>query len=185
MSVTIRELEYFVAVADHKHFGRAAESCQITQPTLSTQVRKLENQLGVSLLDRSSRTVQLTAVGEVIALQARKILQEQRNLLQLALDNQSPLGGEFRLGVIPTVAPYLLPKVLPSVRAELPKLHLHLSEVQTEVLVAKLQSREIDAGVLALAHRRPWFDRCGSLHGEVSVRSEQEPREGKENPRNA
>ena len=155
MSFTLRELEYLVAVADHGHFGRAAEACAVTQPTLSTQLRKLEHNLQISLIDRATRQVRLTSVGETIVAQARKILYERQVLLQLALHNLDPLGGEFRLGVIPTVAPYLLPRALPDIRSELPNLHLSLMEAQTEVIVSKLQSGLLDAGVLAFPVDEP------------------------------
>lgn len=149
MKATFRQLEYFIAVLDYGNFRRAAEACCVSQPTLTLQIQKLERQLEVELLHRSHRQVKASAAGCAIATQARKVLQEHRGLLEIAEENRNPLGGEFRLGVIPTVAPYLLPRVLPKVHTRLPSLRLHLAEIQTENLLDQLDSGSLDAGILA------------------------------------
>ena len=108
-AVTLTELRYVVAVADTGHFGRAAEECHVSQPTLSTQIKKLEDQLGVSIFERTSKRVRLTAAGERIVERARTILEEVRTIGDLARGHREPLDGPFRLGVIPTLGPYFLP----------------------------------------------------------------------------
>ena len=118
--MNLRDLKYLVAVADLRHFGRAAEACFVSQPTLSTQIRKLEDFLGVTLIERNNRQVLLTATGEKIVARARIVLREADQLVRLAKQASDPLGGEFRLGVIPTAAPYLLPRMLPALRARSP-----------------------------------------------------------------
>lgn len=147
--MNLRDLKYLVAVAEHRHFGRAAAACFVTQPTLSTQVRKLEEQLGVTLIERG-RKVLLTPVGEAIVAQARTVLDGVAELSRLADEHRDPLGGDFRLGIIPTVAPYLLPLVLPPVRRALPNLNVQLTEGQTANILALLVAGALDAVVLAL-----------------------------------
>ena len=111
--MNLRDLRYLVAVAEHRHFGRAAESCFVSQPTLSTQLKKLEETLGVVLLERSNRRVMLTPEGEQIVKQTQRILIEVNSLTALSEQLRDPMGGDLRVGIIPTMAPYLLPKVLP------------------------------------------------------------------------
>ena len=147
--MNLRDLKYLVAVAEHRHFGRAAAACFVTQPTLSTQVKKLEEQLGVTLIERG-RKVLLTPVGEAIVAQARTVLHGVAELSRLADAHRDPLGGDFRLGIIPTVAPYLLPLVLTPVRRALPNLNVQLTEGQTANILAMLLAGELDAVVLAL-----------------------------------
>ncbi len=120
--MNLRDLRYLVAVAEHKHFGRAAEACFVSQPTLSTQLKKLEETLGVTLIERSNRQVMLSPAGEQIVLQAQKVLREVNTLTAMAEQFRDPLGGDFRLGVIPTVAPYLLPFILSPMRKAFPNL---------------------------------------------------------------
>ena len=110
--MNLRDLKYLVAVAEHRHFGRAAEACFVSQPTLSTQLKKLEETLGVTLIERSNRQVMLVAEGEKIVEQAQRILAEVNILTAMSEQIREPMGGELRLGVIPTIAPYLLPKIL-------------------------------------------------------------------------
>ena len=147
--MNLRDLKYLVAVAEHRHFGRAAEACFVSQPTLSTQVRKLEDTLGVTLIERG-RKVLLTPVGEVVVAQARNVLRGVAELSRLADEHRDPLGGDFRLGIIPTVAPYLLPLVLTPVRQALPNLAIQLTEGQTANILAMLLAGELDAVVVAL-----------------------------------
>ncbi len=150
MSVTLRQLEYLVALSKHNSFAKASFSCSVSQPTLSLQVRKLEQRLGLILVDRRVRGVRLTAAGKAIADQARVVLREHKSLIHIAQSNVNPLGGNLGLGLIPTIAPYLLPMVLPTIRQRLPELRLHIFENQTSTLVNNLNSGVLDAGVMAL-----------------------------------
>jgi LysR family hydrogen peroxide-inducible transcriptional activator len=139
-----------VAVAEHNHFGRAADACFVSQPTLSTQLKKLEETLDVVLVERTNRAVMLTPVGVQIVAQAQRVLDEVKQLEHLAEQHKDPLGGDFRLGIIPTVAPYLLPIILGPMREAFPNLRISLTEAQTTVVSAGLKSGDLDAVVLAL-----------------------------------
>jgi LysR family transcriptional regulator, hydrogen peroxide-inducible genes activator len=148
--VNLRDLEYLVAVAEHRHFGRAAEACFVSQPTLSTQIKKLEQELGVELIERTPRQVLLTDAGERVVARARAVgreVQEIRDIARLARD---PESGSVRLGIFPTLAPYLLPHVVPTVHSRFPHLELLLVEEKTEVVLQRLRTGDLDAGVLAL-----------------------------------
>lgn len=123
-AITLTALRYVVAVADSGHFGRAANECHVSQPTMSTQIKKLEEQLGVSLFERTSKRVRLTAAGERIVERARAIFEEVRAIGDVARGQREPLAGTFRLGVIPTLGPYLLPWLLPPLQAAFPGLRL-------------------------------------------------------------
>ncbi len=147
---TIRQLEYLVAVEETRHFGRAARQCAVTQPALSTQIQQLEELLGVQLFERSRRRVVVTPEGEQVIARARRTLRELDDLLDAARAARRSLAGPLRLGVIPTVAPYLLPPLLPRVRAALPELELVLREDQTARLVERLESGGLDLLLLAL-----------------------------------
>lgn len=148
--MNLRDLKYLVAVAEQRHFGRAAAACFVSQPTLSTQLKKLEEELGVTLIERTNRQVMLTAVGERVVAQAQRVLREARAITTIAEEYVDPFGGEFRLGVIPTVAPYLLPKILGPIRRALPKLRIQLTEGQTAVISRMLREGDLDAVILAL-----------------------------------
>ena len=148
--MNLRDLKYLVAVAEHRHFGRAAEACHVSQPTLSTQVRKLEEFLGVTLIERNHRQVLLTPIGDKIVEQAQAVLRETDQLVKLAQQARDPFGGEFRLGVIPTIAPYLLPRILPAIRETFPELEIQLTEAQTDVITRELRQGRLDAVILAL-----------------------------------
>ena len=148
--MNLRDLKYLVALAEHRHFGRAADACFVSQPTLSTQLKKLEETLGVTLIERNRRRVILTPVGKSIVAQAGTVLQNVDQLLRLADGHRDPLGGDFRLGMIPTLAPYLLPLVLAPVRRALPKLKMQITEGQTAEITRMLQAGALDAVVLAL-----------------------------------
>lgn len=148
--VSLRALGYLVALAEARHFGKAAERCFVSQPTLSAQVKKLEEQLGVQLVERGQRHARLTAIGERIVERARRVLDEAREIEELARNHQDPLAGELRLGLIPTVGPYLLPHVAGPVHARFPKLRLLLVEHQTHRLVRLLKEGELDVAILAL-----------------------------------
>lgn len=147
--ITLRQLRYFIAVATHRHFGRAAEECAVSQPALSVQIQELEGQLGATLIERRRNAIALTELGQEVELRARRILAEVRDLADLALDGTSP-GGRLTLGVIPSVAPYLLPAALPLVHARLPDLDLTLREAQTRTLLREMEDGQVDAAVLSL-----------------------------------
>jgi len=148
--VNLRDLEYLAAVAHHRHFGRAAEACFVSQPTLSTQLRKLEQELGVELVERSPRQITLTGAGTQIVERARIILSETANIREIARQFSDPESGTLRIGLFPTLAPYPLPHVVPSVRARFPDLELLLIEEKTEDLLERLRRGDLDVCVLAL-----------------------------------
>lgn len=146
---TLRQLQYLTAVVDEKHFGHAAEKCFVTQSTLSAGIQDLEELLEVSLLERTNRKVLPTAIGEEIAGRALQILSLSEDLVDLAQSERNPLSGRIQVGIIPTISPFLLPKVLPTVRQQLPDLEIVLIEDQSERLLDKLEAGNIDVAVLA------------------------------------
>ncbi|MEM7611968.1 MAG: LysR substrate-binding domain-containing protein [Pseudomonadota bacterium] len=146
----LRMLNYLVALDDHRHFGRAADACFVTQPTLSTQIKKLEEQLGVTLVERHNKGIQLTPTGEAIAARARHLLREAEGINELAELHQDPQAGRIKIGLIPTVAPYLLPLVAPSLGDQYERLRCLYLEVQTDPLMENLRAGDIDLGILAL-----------------------------------
>jgi len=148
--MNLRDLRYLVALADQKHFGKAAAACHVSQPTLSAQIKKLEDYLGVKLLERQPRAVVLTEVGHELVERARRVLRESDEIIHLARDFRDPLAGNLSVALIPTIAPYLLPLVAKKLRKQLPKLRLMLYEYQTTTLLAKLRNGDIDVGILAL-----------------------------------
>jgi LysR family hydrogen peroxide-inducible transcriptional activator len=148
--LTLRQLEYVVAVADHRSFRRAAEACSVTQPALSAQIAQLEETLGVQIFERDRRKVLVTPTGSELVARARTTLASAAALVDTARTAAQPLSGTLRLGVIPTIAPYLLPVVLPAVRAAYPLLRLVLREEQTASVLAQLDDGRLDAGILAL-----------------------------------
>jgi LysR family hydrogen peroxide-inducible transcriptional activator len=148
--LTIRELGYLVALADHGHFGRAAEACCIGQPTLSTQLSKLEKKLGVTLFERTSKSVEITPAGQKILSKARQIIAEAERIIELGHRHEDPLSGKFRLGIIPTLSVYLLSWLVPVLKKAAPKLKLIPHEDLTTHLVDALHHHEIDAALLAL-----------------------------------
>jgi LysR family transcriptional regulator, hydrogen peroxide-inducible genes activator len=148
--MNLKDLKYLVALADTGHFGKAAERCFVSQPTLSAQLKKLEEYLGVKLVERQPKNVQLTDVGKQIVIRARRMLDEGDEIVALARSNTDPLAGKLKVGLIPTVGPYLLPRVMPKIRKAVPQLGLMLYEYQTEELLKRLRDGEIDVGILAL-----------------------------------
>jgi LysR family hydrogen peroxide-inducible transcriptional activator len=148
--MNLRDLRYLVALADERHFGRAAERCFVSQPTLSAQIRKLEEYLGVVLVERQPRRVSLTETGARIVERARRVLLEADAIVALAKSDRDPLAGPLKVALIPTVGPYLLPHVAGRLRRALPRLKLLLYEHQTGPLLAKLADGELDLGILAL-----------------------------------
>jgi len=150
MELKLKDLRYLVALADQRHFGRAAARCFVSQPTLSAQLKKLEQSLGVQLIERAPNNVSLTAVGEEIVARARRILEASEEVVGLARTHHDPLGGRLRVALLPTIGPYLLPQVAPLIRKALPRLQLHLYEYQTAPMLEKLHAGELDLGILAL-----------------------------------
>ncbi len=148
--MNLRDLRYLVALAEHRHFGRAAEASFVSQPTLSTQIKKLEDELDVSLVERTPRKVLLTEVGKEIAQRARDVLTEVEQIRAIARRTRDPESGTIRLGIFPTLGPYLLPHVIPRIRERFPRLELLLVEEKTEVLLRQLREGRLDAGILAL-----------------------------------
>lgn len=153
MRVTTKQLAYLVAVADHRHFRKAAEASFVSQPALSAQIQQLELSLGVTLVERNRRNVMLTSVGEEVVARARSILRDLDDLSAAARRSAAPFSAPLSLGVIPTVAPYVIPRLLPSIRAVLPDLQLHLREEQTSRLLTKLRQGSLDIALLALPVR--------------------------------
>lgn len=156
--MNLRDLRYLIALADLRHFGRAAEACHVSQPTLSTQVRKLEEELGVALVERAPRQVMLTPAGRDIVERARRVLADVEQMRETARRTADPEAGTVRLGIFPTLGPYLLPHVVPGLRARFPRLELLLVEEKTEVLLGMLRDGRLDAAVLALPLHEDWLE---------------------------
>ncbi|PIQ23579.1 DNA-binding transcriptional regulator OxyR [bacterium (Candidatus Blackallbacteria) CG17_big_fil_post_rev_8_21_14_2_50_48_46] len=148
--MNLRDLEYLIALDELRHFRKAAEKCYVSQPTLSGQLKKLEQELGVQLVERTRHRVFLTPVGQEIVNKARRIMQEVEYIQELAQMAGDPLRGPLRIGLIPTLGPYLLPLIIPAIRKGLPGLELYLHEIQTADLLKRLASGELDVGILAL-----------------------------------
>lgn len=162
--MNLQDLRYLVALAEHRHFGRAAEACFVSQPTLSTQLRKLEKELGVELVERNPRRVMLTEIGTQIADRARTVLREADGIGELARQARDPASGSLRIGLFPTLGPYLLPHVVPTLHRQFPELELLLVEEKTEVVLQHLRDGSLDVGVLAMPvhdeslHEEPLFE---------------------------
>jgi LysR family hydrogen peroxide-inducible transcriptional activator len=149
-SITFRQLRFLVALAEELNFSRAAEACHVSQPTLSTGLKELEEALGVQLAERSRRHVILTPIGQEVAARARGLLNGAREVEDLAAQHRNPEAGDLRLGAIPTIGPFLIPKALPAIRAALPNLRLFLREEVTESLLEGLAAGRLDVALLAL-----------------------------------
>ena len=147
--MNLRDLRSVLAVAAHRHFGKAAEACFVSQPTLSGQIKKLEEQLGVTIFERTNRSVEITPIGEQLLVHARRAIEQVEAMENLARAAQDPLAGPLRLGVIPTIGPYLMPLILPPMRQEYPRLNLVLREEITEQLLVHLRRHELDAVLIA------------------------------------
>jgi LysR family hydrogen peroxide-inducible transcriptional activator len=147
-----KQLQYFVALADAEHFGRAAEAVHVSQSAFSNAIKELEIRLDTQLVDRTNRRVTITATGQQIATQARLCLSDVESLVEMAAGQKRPMTGELRLGVIPTIAPFLLPRALPKLRRQYPDLRLYLTEDQTHRIYERLMDGELDVLLLAL----PW-----------------------------
>jgi LysR family hydrogen peroxide-inducible transcriptional activator len=148
--VTLQDLRYVVAIADYGHFGRAAAACDIGQSTISTQIKNLEKQLGVTLFERTTKSVSVTEVGAEIVVRARQILADVEAIVSVGQHISGPLAGGFSLGVIPTLGPYLLPWLVPALKCDYPELRLALREDLTTPLLERLGSHRLDAALLAL-----------------------------------
>ena len=149
---TLKQLRYFLALTETEHFGKAAERCFVSQSAFSNAIQELETTLGVRLVDRTNRSVTITSTGQEVAVQARLVLRDLDGLVDLTRGQGEPLTGELRLGVIPTIAPFLLPGVLPKLRKQHPKLELLLAEDQTDRIHRRLLDGDLDVLLLAL----PW-----------------------------
>jgi LysR family hydrogen peroxide-inducible transcriptional activator len=149
-NLTLRQLRYFEAVAKHAHFGRAAEACAVSQPALSVQIKELEETLGQALFERTARKVRLTGFGEEFAKRVREILRAVEELGELARTSRDALAGRLRMGIIPTMAPYLLPSVIQRLTRAFPGLDLHVRETLTTGLLHELKDGRLDAAILAL-----------------------------------
>ncbi len=160
---TIKQLQYLVALRQHGHFGKAAEACFVTQSTMSAGLRDLENSLGIVLVERTRRIVRFTALGEKVADKAVRVLREAEELAELARAEGKPLHGELRMGVIPTIAPFLLPAMLPRLRKEWPSLKLYLREETSQAACEALHRGQLDCVLLALPYP------CGEVESEVLI----------------
>lgn len=148
--MNLRDLQYLTAVAEHLHFGRAAEACHVSQPTLSMQIKKLEDTLGVQLIERTNKQVMLTAIGQEVVTRARRILAEVAQMKTAAESSRDPFAGTLRMGLFPTLAPYLLPSLMPLLHQHFPKLDLLLVEEKTPELIAQLEAGQLDCALLAM-----------------------------------
>jgi LysR family hydrogen peroxide-inducible transcriptional activator len=157
---TIKQLQYLVALRQHGHFGKAADACFVTQSTLSAGLRELEISLGVVLVERTRRVVRFTALGEKVAEKAVRVLREAEEMAELARAEGKPLHGELRMGVIPTIAPFLLPAMLPRLRKEWPSLKLYLREETSQAACEALHRGQLDCVLLALPYP------CGDVEAE-------------------
>src|SRR3546814_4083286 len=162
--MNLRDLRYLAAVAEHRHFGKAAEACFVSQPTLSTQLKKLEQELGVQLVERNPGHILLTEAGERVLERAQVMLRAADDIRSIARRAADPDAASLRIGLIPTLAPYLLPHVVPELHERFPKVELLLVEEKTEVVLQRLREGRLDAGVLALPvpdehlHVEPLFE---------------------------
>lgn len=147
--MTLTQLQYIVALDTYRHFAKAADACHVTQPTLSMQIQKLEDELGVSLFDRNQHPVGITEVGRNIIDQAKIVLAESEKIQAITQEAMGRYEGEFRLGIIPTIAPSLLHRFLPKFRQKMPGIHLVIEELQTEQIIEKLKKDQLDAGIMA------------------------------------
>ncbi len=153
--MTLNELRYIVAVAQTQHFSKAAEACHVSQPSLSIAIRKLEEELGITIFQRGKRQVKVTPEGEAVVQQAQKVIEEAEKLTYLKSIQKSPLEGVLKIGAIFTIGPYLYPSLIPYMRQHFPQMPLHIDEDYTENLRKKLLTAEIDIAVLALPFSDP------------------------------
>jgi LysR family transcriptional regulator, hydrogen peroxide-inducible genes activator len=184
--VTLRQLRYLDALAQYRHFGRAAEACAVTQPALSMQIRQLEKELEVELIERRFGEAALTDIGAEVARRGERVLAAARDLVDFARHRGRVLSGRLRLGIIPTLAPYVLPKVLPDLHADYPDLIIELRETQTKVLLEELTGGDLDAVMLALPLPEGDTESISLFHDPFLLAvpaSDPLPREARVNPR--
>ena len=153
--MTLTQLDYIVAIDTHRHFATAADHCHVTQPTLSMQIQKLEDELGVLLFDRSKHPVVPTETGQIIVAQAREVLQASRRIPEMAKESRNEVGGELRVGIIPTLAPYLLPYFIGAFMAKYPAVTIQLQELLTEQIIERLRTGLLDVGLAVTPLRDP------------------------------
>ena len=149
IAMNLRDLKYLIAVAETGHFGEAAKRCFVSQPTLSSQIKKLEEQLGIILFERNNRSVRITTVGEKIIDHARQCIEQSEAITQIAKAYRDPLAGVLRVGVIPTLSPYLTPLILAPLLKRYPQMEIVLTEETTNTLEERLKNHEIDVALLA------------------------------------
>lgn len=155
--MSLRELKYLVALSEHRHFGKAAEVCYVSQPALSMQIKKFEKYLGVQLIERTNKSVALTEIGKIIAEQATNILNQFNEMRETAKLLRDPYGGELKMGIIPTLAPYLLSNIIPMFSKLFPKLMIYLAEEQAACLIEKLKNGKLDMIILASSLKETGF----------------------------
>ncbi|GAB3113510.1 DNA-binding transcriptional regulator OxyR [Aestuariicella hydrocarbonica] len=165
--IKLRDLEYLVAIDEHKHFGRAAEACFVSQPTLSGQIIKLEDQLSLQLVERHRRSVMLTPAGETLIAKARKVLQAAEEFESTAKSLLDPLAGDLHVGMIPTLAPYLLPHIMPGLNRALPNIHFYLHENKTHNLLQELNGGKLDVLILPYLEDMDHFERYDLFEEEL------------------
>ena len=156
--MNIQQLEYILAVENYKHFAKAAEHCRVTQPTLSTMIQKLEDELEVKIFDRSSQPIKPTPTGKKVLQQARTVLQQVSKIKDIVKEEEEQIRGTFRLAVLPTIAPYLLPRIMHKIQQQYPELDLRILEMQTAPTMAAIKQGEIDAAIIANQPDDPTLD---------------------------
>lgn len=163
--MTLQQLEYIISVYRFKHFAKAAEHCNVTQPTLSSMIQKLEDELGVKIFDRKKQPIATTAPGKLVIEHAWRVLQRARRLKEAVEEEKHSLTGTFKIGIIPTIAPYLIPRFFPQLMSKYPNLDVRITEMKTEELKYSIKTGDIDVGILALLDDMDDFD-CTHLFYE-------------------
>jgi LysR family hydrogen peroxide-inducible transcriptional activator len=164
--MTLQQLEYILAVDSFHHFAKAAEHCHVTQPTLSAMIQKLEEELDVKIFDRSQQPVSVTPVGAEIIAQARRVVEEAHQIKRIIQEEKHSLAGIFRLGILPSIAPYLLPRFFPQLTKKYPQLDIRVTEMKTAVIKQALGKGEIDAGIVADLDDMEMFDKTPLLYDQ-------------------
>ena len=167
--MNLRDLKYLIAVSEFKHFGKAADACFVSQPTLSMQLKKLEEFLGITLIERTNKQMMMTPIGEEIVARAREVVAGAEEIRSLAKLQQDPFAGILKLGVIPTIAPYYLPEMLATCKHAFPELTIHIREAQTHVLSEELRAGKIDAALMAMLPELEVFEHSVLLEESFMV----------------
>lgn len=163
--MTLQQLEYIIAVYRHKHFAKAAEYCNVTQPTLSSMIQKLEDELGVKIFDRKKQPITTTEIGKLVIDNAWNVLRRAKRLKEAVEEEKHSLTGTFKIGIIPTIAPYLIPRFFPQLMSKYPNMDVRISEMKTEEIKTALKRGDLDAGILALLEDMEEFN-CDHLFYE-------------------